>query len=442
MLERFLNYIQDNRLFTKNDKILLGISGGIDSMVMLDLFIRSGFNIGIAHCNFQLRGDESDIDQQFVKEKAELSGLPFHTVKFDTKSYSEEKKISIQMAARDLRFEWFRKIMAGENYQFIALAHHMDDLVETFFINLSRGTGIKGLAGIKPSNEDIVRPLLFATREEISNYSSGKSIKFREDSSNNELKYTRNILRHKLIPGFQQLNPRFNLTMNENIGRISEAARLYFHQIEQWKQKLIRHENNTVYIEISQLQLLNISAEILFDILEEFQFNYEVVREIYTTMSAQSGKQFFSHTYRLVKDRTRLYISAVNDYNIQQEFEIGEEDLEPSLPFTLKIIKQNHRDDFIIPREKSKIAVDKSKLSFPLMVRRWKQGDIFYPFGMRQKKKLSDFFIDNKFSILEKENTWLLCSGNDIIWIMGHRADNRFRITDHTKELVIFEMHD
>lgn len=440
MLERFLKYIQDNRLFTENDKILLGVSGGIDSMVMLDLFIRSGFKIGVAHCNFKLRGEESDKDQQFVKEKAESYSVPFHTIQFDTKSYAEEKKLSVQMAARDLRFNWFRKIMADDNYQFIALAHHMDDLVETFFINLSRGTGIKGLSGIKSRNGDVIRPLLFATREEITEYSSGKCILFREDSSNNELKYTRNILRHKLIPGFQQLNPRFNLTMNENIGRISEAARLYFHRIEYLKQQLIRKENNTVYIEISELRTQNISAEVLYDILEEFQFNYEVVKEIYSTLSTQSGKQFYSHTHRLVKDRTRLYISAVND-EFQQEFRISEKDSYLSLPFMLKIKKQNYSDDFVIPRENNKIAVDKSKLSFPLVIRHWRKGDIFYPFGMKQKKKLSDFFIDNKFSILKKENTWLLCSGNDIVWIIGHRTDNRYRITNQTKELVIFEMN-
>ena len=441
MLESFLRYIKDNRLFSKNDKILLGVSGGIDSMVMLDLFIKSGFTIGVAHCNFQLRGHESDDDQKFVKEKAGMYNLPFYTINFNTKKVAEEKNLSIQMAARELRFDWFRKIKTKENYQYIALAHHLDDLVETFFINLSRGSGIKGLSGIKSRYEDIVRPLLFATRSEIATYCSEMKITFREDSSNKETKYTRNIIRHKIIPEFQQLNPRFNLTMNENISRISEVARLYFHQIEQLKKQLIHYENNSAYIEIERLHSLNISAEVLYDILEEFQFNYEVAKEIHSTLSAQSGKQFFSHTHRLVKDRTRLYISAIND-KIQQEFQIDENDLNPSLPFSLRIEKQNHNDDFVIPRGKNKIAVDNRKLSFPLVIRHWKQGDVFYPFGMQQKKKLSDFFIDNKFSILEKENTWLLCSGNDIIWIIGHRVDNRFRITDETRELVIFEMYD
>ncbi len=440
MLEKFLDYIKEHRLFSENDKILLGISGGIDSMVMLELFIRSGFKTGVAHCNFGLRGNESDEDQQFVKENAELHHLPFYTINFDTKHYAGENKLSIQMAARELRFNWFRKVKAEEDYQYIALAHHMDDMVETFFINLSRGTGIRGLTGIRPRNSDIVRPLLFATRDEIITFSSENGIRFREDSSNNELKYTRNIIRHKILPEFQKLNPGFNRTMIENIERTGEAARLYQEEIKSLKKQLIKQKNNTFFIEIPQLQSMQISAELLFDILEDFHFNYEVVREILSASSSQSGKQFFSDTHRLVKDRTRLYISVSENRNYS-EYYIRENELPPSLPFPLSMKEMDYSNDFDIHRGKNVATVDKNKLRYPLTVRRWKSGDYFYPFGMQQKKKLSDFFIDNKFSILEKENTWLLCSGNDIIWVMGHRPDNRFRVTEQTKKAVIFEMN-
>lgn len=468
MLKSFVNYIKKENLFSKKEKILLTSSGGIDSLVMCELFHKAELQFGMAHCNFQLRDNESDEDEVFVNSIAEKYNVPFHSIKFDTSAFAKKNKLSIQAAARQLRYKWFEDIREQYNYNYIATAHHQDDSTETFFINIIRGTGISGLHGILPKQGKIIRPMLFTTKKEIETYVKMHYLKYREDSSNASDKYVRNKIRHQVIPVLKELNPSFESSINNSIQHLREVELIYRNAIEAKRSKIVKQERNNFFISIPLLNKLLQLNTYLYEFLKPFNFNSSTIEEISAALNGESGKQFYSSTHHLVKDREFLIIEprikkqkSRNKYQVSgikyqdssikhQEERARAEDLEIKI---LKNQKEIKMDGFKL-KLKSEILISKSqiqksisianldfdKLEFPLEIRKWQKGDIFSPFGMKGKKKLSDFFIDKKLSISEKEDTWLLTSKKKIVWVIGHRIDENFKITDKTRKIYIVEL--
>jgi len=438
MQSDFQRFIQDNDLCAKTNRILIGVSGGIDSVCMFHLFRLSGYAIAIAHCNFQLRGEESDGDELFVKNLAEQYDIPLFSTRFETKQIAESEGISIQMAARDLRYEWFEEIRDRYHYDYIAIAHNSDDVIETFFINLSRGSGIKGFTGIKPKTGNIIRPLLFASREKIENFTLANSYNYREDSSNSTTKYSRNLIRHEIIPMFEKVNPRFKETMLENISRLRETETIFKQQVDIQIKDTTHTSGKKLFINIEKLKHIEQSKTYLYEILSPFGFSSTQVNDIYCSLNSAPGKQFFTLTHRLVKDRTELIVEEIRAIN-KNNYLIESKNTEIEKPIHLKITKTEKDESFHLIRNKNIAYFDLDNIQYPLIIRKWQNGDYFMPLGMKNLKKLSDFFIDNKFSLIDKENTWILESGNKIIWIIGHRIDERFKITEHTKSVLQIE---
>ncbi len=434
MQEQFLNNIKEKELFERKQKVLLAVSGGIDSMVLFHLFREMSFDFGVVHCNFKLRGNESDGDELFVREQVQMHGIPAFFESFETKEYARLKGISIEMAARELRYEYFEQIRVGKGYDFIATAHHQDDLIETFFLNLSRKTGIKGLTGIKEKAGKVIRPLLFASRNEIEKYARKNYIEFREDSTNNQVVYQRNFLRHKILPLFSELNPAFKKNLLASIENMKAAEQVYSGFLTTEKAGVVSKKGEDVLIDIGELQNSSFPKTLLLEILSEYNFNATVVNEVFQSLQNESGKKFFSKTHRLVKDREQLYVSEIKGSD-ESIFYIEEGDIELFAPFDMTIEKLNAKD-FTIIRDANCACIDLNEIEFPLLIRKWKQGDYFQPLGMTGFKKVSDFFIDQKIPIHEKENIWLLCSGKKIVWIMGQRIDNRFKVTPQSNQVL------
>jgi len=438
MFESFLKYVKEKQLFAPSHRLLLAISGGVDSMVLLHLFEKSEVEYGVVHCNFQLRGEESDADEEFVKQQVLIHGIPAYFKKFDTEEYARICGISIEMAARELRYDFFEKIRKENDFDFIATAHHQDDVLETFFLNLSRKTGIKGLTGIKEKSGTVIRPLLFANRKEIKKYAAQYYIEYREDSSNNEIVYQRNFLRNKILPLFDELNPSFRKNALASIENLKETEKLYYHLLLSEKIKLVKSGKHETAINIEKLKSFAYPRVLLFEILSEYNFNPVVIEEVFSSIENEPGKQFFSKTHRLIKDRDVLYITEKREEK-ERIYYIEEGDIELFSPFNISIEKLEAKD-FEISKKKNVACVDADKVGFPLLIRKWKQGDYFQPLGMTGFKKVSDFLIDQKIPLHEKENTWLLCSGKQVVWIMGHRLDNRFKILTETKQVLKIEI--
>ncbi len=443
MLKSFQEFINKEKLFNAEDKILLAVSGGPDSVVMCELFCQSEYNFAIAHCNFHLRGTESDDDEKFVKNLSEKYKVPYYNVNFNTNDYAKDKKISIEMAARDLRYEWFEEVLKKENYDYIATGHHLDDQIETLFINLLRGTGIAGLHGILPKQNHCVRPLLFTFRKDIEVFIKENNLLYRQDSSNKSLKFTRNKIRHIIIPELEKINPDFKKSITNTIKYIKGTEIIYKNFVEQKRKEIFHIKNDRIYIPINEIKKLNPVNTFLYEFLMPYNFNSSVVDDIIKSLDDISGKQFFSFSHRLIKDRENLIITKkTSDIKLIRYF-INKNTLVIENPIKLKITRirwiKNDRN-VTISEDKNIASIDFDKLKFPLKIRKWEQGDYFYPLGTKCKKKLSDFFIDNKFSIIDKENVWLLCSANRIIWIIGHRIDNRFKITSNTRNIYQIEV--
>lgn len=438
MLGQFVQNIEKKALFSTGQKVLVAVSGGIDSMVLLNLFEQSGFEYGLIHCNFHLRGDESDGDEQFVREVAGEHGIPAFFTDFDTEEYARLSGISIEMAARKLRYDYFEEIRRQYSYDRIATAHHRDDLIETFFLNLSRKTGIRGLTGIKEKSGNIIRPLLFAGREEIEQYAAKHYLEYREDSSNDEVIYQRNFIRHKILPLFAELNPAFRKNFLTSISHLREAEQIYDHFLDKQRKKVVKTEEQQVLIQIEKLQASAFPKVLLLEILSPYNFNPSVVDDVYKSLGNTSGKQFFSRTHRVVKDREYLYVSEAREEE-DKLYYIEKDDMELFDPFDITIEKPD-ANDFRIIRDKNVACIDLEKIDFPLLIRKWKQGDYFQPLGMRGMKKVSDYFIDEKVPLHEKENTWLLCSGKKIVWIMGQRLDDRFKITPKSRQVLLIQI--
>jgi len=439
MIQRFVNYIKDNQLFNKNETILVGVSGGIDSVVLLDLLDKSGFSAAIAHCNFRLRGNESDQDEQLVVELSEKYDIPLYKTAFNTADYALEHKISIEMAARELRYRWFESTRLTHHFDWIAVAHHRDDQLETFFLNLCRGTGLTGLTGMRPVNGKLVRPLLFASREEIEKYRIDHHLDYREDASNMSLDYQRNKIRHNLLPLMETLNPSFRDGLIRTMGYLEDISRICDLAIRQaWERVAIRR-GKEYHLSIAELKLLDPISAYLFEFLKPFGFNSLVVSDIISSIEGISGKQFLSHSHRLIHDRGSFILIPLKNSE-RNHFYLEEGSHEMSIPVHLKIGTSPRRDNFKIPDSRFVACIDREKVQFPLLIRKWKRGDYFKPLGMSGFKKLSDFFIDSKLSLSEKEKVWIVANGEQIVWIIGHRLDDRYKITTATNQVLKLEV--
>ncbi|KRO64952.1 MAG: hypothetical protein ABR80_01570 [Cryomorphaceae bacterium BACL11 MAG-121015-bin20] len=433
MIKRIQQFIINKKLFSKDSNLLLAISGGADSVCLFFALKELGYNVELAHCNFNLRAEESDEDEYFVRELANKYGVKYHVNSFETQKYASEQKISIQMAARDLRYKWFDELLAVNNLDFVITAHHKDDNVETFFINLIRGTGVNGLCGIKAKNKKIIRPLLEISRQEIERYLTKNKIKYRNDSSNSEVKYLRNKIRHQLMPLLKEMNPNIEQIITNEIFVLDGVSKVFQEQMTAIKERLLVQKEGIYKLNISELIELQHLEVILFEILKPFGFSE--VDQIIKAINSQSGKQFFSDTYQLIIDREQIIISALENH--QEDIEIREIEIEIKNPLTMKFAGSL---DFSLNKNPNVAKLDFDKLSFPLKLRKWKNGDKFKPLGMRNFKKVSDFFIDEKYSILAKQKQWILCSEDDIVWIVGNRIDDRYKIETHTKKVYIAEL--
>ena len=421
-------------------RLLVAVSGGPDSVVLLDALHREGFSVVIAHCNFHLRGEASNEDAEFVKSLATKYQVPYCQIDFDTEKVAEERKVSIEMAARDLRYEWFEQMADEHKCDLIAVAHNADDTVETFFLNLTRGSGLQGLSGMAQLRGRIVRPLLKVSRKLIMEYISEYNLQYRIDATNLETIYTRNKIRHKLIPQFEEINPSFLDTMANNMRFIASAQSIVeAYAVEAYK-NVVKHENERVIFDLKELKKYQGIDTLLFIWLAPYGFSSDVVMQLYHSLFDNlSGKQFFSATHRIIVERETLELGVRSEeLGVRsEEFVISQVDALLEIPIRLEI---NEVDiaDFELIKSANVACVDADKLQYPLCLRHWQQGDWFIPFGMKGRKKLSDFFVDKKFSTNEKEQLWLLTSGEDIVWVVGHRVDARYAVTAKTKKIKIF----
>jgi tRNA(Ile)-lysidine synthase len=440
--DKFLQYWKQNFNFSPaNYKLLLAVSGGIDSVVMTDLFYNTEFDFAIAHCNFNLRAEESERDEVFVIELSKKYNKKIFTQRFATEDYAAEKKISIQEAARELRYNWFSEVSrqwsAANSSTYIATAHNADDNIETALMFFLRGSGIRGLTGIKEFDRErkIIRPLLFATREDILIYAKENNIGWVEDSSNLTNKYTRNFLRNKLIPLIKDFFPDVKNNIKNNINRFKEIEQLYNYSIQQHKKNLLEYKDNEIHIPVLKLQKIKPLDTIIWEIIKEYNFHTPQIDEIKKLFTANNSSYIKSSTHRIIKNRNWLIIGP----NKTEEAEhILIEDGNSRIRFKNGFleIKKFQNVNCELQTAKNIAQLDASNIEFPLLLRKWKQGDYFYPLGMQKKKKLNRFFIDHKLSSTEKEKVWVLESNNKILWVVGYRIDNRFKITQSTKEIL------
>lgn len=437
--EKLIEFNTSKRLANRKKKALLAVSGGIDSVVMCDLFHEAKFSFAIAHCNFQLRGKESDADEKFVVDLAKKYGAEFFVKKFDTKKYAEEKNISIQLAARELRYTWFEELRKEKEFNLIATAHHLNDNIETILFNLTKGTGIKGLRGIPVRNGNIIRPLLFASREEIESYQQEHILEYREDSSNAEDKYTRNKIRHQIIPLLKEINPSLENTFAEKIELFTQLETMYEKQMKKSAAQLFLPRGNDIYIPILKLKKTQNACSVLYEYLKDFDFNIEQVDDILAAVDADAGKQFLSSSARVIKDRRFFILTKLADKDSSIQF-INEDGKEIKLREKMLVLTSTTTDTKITA-DKNSAFLDKTKLEFPLILRPWKAGDYFYPFGMKlKKKKLKKFFTDEKIPLNEKENIYVLESNKKIVWVVGYRIDDRFKVSEQTKEVLKLQL--
>jgi tRNA(Ile)-lysidine synthetase-like protein len=435
MLHKLRLYLEENFQDIENKKLLLATSGGLDSMVMVHLFQQLPFEITLAHCNFQLRGMESFGDQNFVQEYAQIHSIPLAFTQFDTVSFAKDYKMSTQVAARELRYNWFYELLDTEGYDFILTAHHADDNLETFLINITRGTGLDGLIGIPQRNDRILRPLLCFSRDEIKDYAEQNNILWREDSSNASDKYLRNRIRHNLVPLLKELNPNFLTTFQKTQCYLQESKVMVEDATIMIYQQIATEKDGDILFDLEQLLKLPNYKSYLYQWLNEFGFT--AWDDIYDLVESQTGKQVFSNEFRLLKNRDTLILSPKHAIIHVGEFLILENQEEIKIPLILTFCKV----DDIYTASNETIFVDENKLEFPLVLRKWNEGDIFHPFGMKGKsKRISKLFKDEKLSLLEKENIWLLCSNNQIVWVVGLRQDERFKIKNTTKSILKIQL--
>jgi len=430
MLEIFQKYYKENQLFNKTDKVLLTVSGGKDSMTMLHLFRSANLLFSVAHCNFNLRGEEANKDEVFIRQYCNENNIEFYSVSFDTNEYAQENGISIQMAARDLRYSWFEKIRKENNYKFIATAHHKNDIAETMLINLTKGTGLAGLHGISNKRDEIIRPLLCFDTAEIATYVKENDVQFRQDQSNSDTKYTRNAIRHNVIPELEKINPAFIDSVVKASVQFSELEEILHQKIEAEKKRLFVKDNKGFKIDIHLLKELSPLKTYLYYFLKPFNFNAADVLDIMNGFAGQSGQVFYSSSHQIVKDRTHLLLNEI----VKIESEFLEINSLKDFPFDYELV--DITSSFKIKRSSNFAYLDADKITFPLYLRTWVEGDFFQPFGMKGNKKVSDFLIDNKVSVVEKQTVKVLVQNGETIWLVGHRISDKYSVSSSTKRVL------
>ena len=455
LLKNFTEFIKKENLFQTKDKLLLAVSGGVDSVVLCELCKQAGYDFVIAHCNFQLRGEESDRDEHFVRELSEKYKVQIFVKKFKTKDYAEKNKLSIQVAARQLRYEWFNYLIGNKQYaksneeidncqlpiaNWIVTAHHANDNIETLLMNFFKGTGVSGLRGILPKNGKIVRPILFAKKEELISFANENRLVFVEDSSNASDKYTRNYFRHQLIPIIKEVFPQVEYNIINNMLRFQDIEILYHQSILLHKKKLLEKKGEEIHIPVLKLLQSEPQVTIVYEIIKVFGFTANQTDEVIKLLTSESGKYIQSLTHRVFKNRKWLIIAPLNNIiaenilietaNCIVNFKNGKLKLEKFSP-----------DDLLLANGNSIAQLDADEIFYPLLLRKWKQGDYFYPLGMNKKKKLSRFLIDQKLSLTEKENIWVVEMNKKIIWVVGKRIDDRFKITPKTKTILKISLY-
>ena len=423
LVKKVKEFIEKEDLFSKQDKILVALSGGADSVALTRILITLGYHCEAAHCNFELRGEESDRDEDFVRNFCRSLNIKCHSIHFETRRYAAQQSISIEMAARELRYNWFSKICEESDCQVVAVAHHKDDSVETMLLNLIRGTGINGLLGIRPKNGNVVRPLLCASRQEVVAYLHRMNQTYVTDSTNLEDEYTRNKIRLNLLPLMEEINPSVKDGLVKTASYLNDISKVY--------QQAIKESIDRIFItpekEISIEKLMNEPAPqaLLFEVLSPLGFNSTQVEEVYGSLNGQPGKRFISSQWQVVKDRDLLLIEKVKTANDK-----------PQIIFEEVLLTK----DFVIPKDKNTACFDANKFKGVISIRKWEKGDYFIPFGMKGKKLVSDFMTDSKFSLLKKEQQWVLSCNDQIAWLIGERTDNRFRIDDSTQKVIIAKL--
>jgi len=441
MLIAFEQFITENNLCTKGEKILVAVSGGIDSVVLLDLFIQAKYSIGIAHCNFNLRDDESDQDEVFVKNLATKYKVEFHPKTCNAMAYTKQHQCSIQEAARELRYDWFEEVCQLNGYDKIAVAQHADDQIETFFINLLRGSGVAGLKGMPLKRENVIRPLLFAERKEIEQYAKERNLDFREDSSNLSDKYLRNQIRHHLLPQLEKIKVDYRKPINKSLQYLTEDHQMIQHFIEGKRNELFIDQVEVVKIPLDKLFDSLDQHSLLFYLLKDFGFNRDVTDAICEAVqNNNTGKLFYSSDYQLLIDREFLLLKKAGPKFEDDTFYIRSVGDNINMPISLKLEIAENNSLLQISKDPSIAYFDLEKLNFPLIVRKWKVGDRFIPFGMEGSKLVSDFLIDQKVNRFEKDRVYVLESERKIIWLIGYRISDEFRITEKTETVLVVKL--
>ncbi|MCL6524990.1 MAG: tRNA lysidine(34) synthetase TilS [Thermoflavifilum sp.] len=440
MLSAFLQFVSQHQLVHKGQPVLLAVSGGVDSVVMVKLFHDAGFTFAIAHANFQLRGEESMRDEHFVRELAASYGVPIYVKQFNTRAYMAAHGYSVQVAARELRYAWLEELRYTQGYELIATAHHLNDQAETMLINFCRGTGIAGLHGIRIKHQHVIRPLLFATRAEIESFAQQQGLQYVTDSSNLADDYLRNAIRHRVMPELLQLFPALIHTLASSAKRLEEVEMLYQQAVERHRKRLIVQKGEEYWIPVQALLLSKPLHSLIFELFKPFGFGEPQIPDIVQLLKSSPGKQLLSPTHRVIRDRKWLIITPQKAEQVSMLLIESPDIHTVQVPgLTLRIHLQ--------PIEKTVISsdaliayLDADQVPFPWVLRKWKQGDYFYPLGMKKKKKLSRFFIDQKLSLLDKERIWVIeTADHKIAWVIGLRIDERCKITDHTQRVLRLE---
>lgn len=436
MVNELQTYIASNDLFGQKDKLLIATSGGVDSIVLCNLLSLLNYDISIAHCNFQLRDEDSNGDEVFVEKFAEELDIPVFIKRFNTKNYANEYKISTQLAARNLRYKWFNDLVKKHQFKYTLTAHHASDQTETVLYNLTKGTGVSGLRGIPNKNKNIRRPLLFTTKENILAYAQANKLEWREDSSNTEDKYSRNLIRNQIIPELKKINPSIDETMNRNIEKFKTIEVYLDAESAKIKSNHLTQVNNASTLGLDWLTEKN--KALLHHLLSPYGFNYFQVEAIYTGRS-ESGKTFISSSHQLSIDRQQLIICTLDDIPFI-EINVSSITSDIKIPFFQFTFTQQKSTETTISKDGNMAYLDADKLTLPFSIRPWRQGDKFMPLGMNSEKKLSDFMIDEKIPVNLKKRLPIFESDNQIFWIAGYRIDNRFKVTENTKTVLIIKL--
>lgn len=440
LIDRLEKFIKKGKLFAKTDHLLVAVSGGIDSIVLMHLLHDLSFNISIAHCNFQLRGNDSDQDEEMVMATAQRLNLAYHVTRFDTKEYAKKQKLSTQVAARELRYDWFDQLMSAHGYSHLLTAHHAGDQVETVLYNLSKGTGISGLRGIPIKRGHIARPLLFASKQAIEDYARDHHITWREDLSNESTKYARNKIRHNVVPELKKINSNLEQTIINNSIHFSAIEKLLMKKVDEIINQYSIHEHGQVRIELAWYDESIGGLAILTEILKPYHFNFQQcmgLGELINEGTTQGGKCFYSKSHQLLLDRGTIIIA---NKKASQHFEAVWQDPEHTISTPeIELRAETVSNSVKWTTNNNEAYLDHDKIQFPLTIRNWKQGDSFYPLGMQSKKKLSDFMIDEKIPLNLKEKIILVISQEEVIWVVGHRIDNRYKMTSNTQNVLVLK---